>query len=70
MAWIARLVVPGIPHHVTQRGNRREGTIFSDADYRDWLGIAATKAGVEIWVYCLMPNHVHAVVTPKDEEEV
>jgi putative transposase len=32
------------------------------------LGIAAAKAGAEIWACCLMPNHVHAVVTPKDEE--
>jgi putative transposase len=30
MARIARLVVPGIPHHVTQRGNRRETTFFRD----------------------------------------
>ncbi len=37
---MTRIVVPGIPHHVTQRGNRRE-TVFEDADYdlyRDWLG--------------------------------
>jgi putative transposase len=70
MARIARLVVPGIPHHVTHRGNRRERTLFGDADYRlygDWLGIAAAKTGAEIWAYCLMPNHLHAVVTPKDE---
>jgi REP element-mobilizing transposase RayT len=70
MARIARLVVPGIAHHVTQRGNRRERTFFGDADrrlYRDWLGIAAAKAGAEMWAYCLMPNHVHAIVTPKDE---
>jgi putative transposase len=33
-ARIARLVVPGIPHHVTQRGNRRERTFFDDSDYR------------------------------------
>ena len=69
-ARIARLVVPGIPHHVAQRGNRRERTFFGDADYRlyrDRLGIAAAKAGAEIRAYCLMPSHVHAVVTPKHE---
>jgi putative transposase len=66
---VVRLVVPGIPHHVTQRGNRRETTFFEAADYRlyrDLLGAAAVKAGVEIWAYCLMPNHVHVVVTPRD----
>jgi putative transposase len=69
MSRLARLVVPGIPHHVTQRGNRRETTFFSDADYRlyrDLLGEAARKAGAEIWAYCLMPNHVHVIATPRD----
>jgi hypothetical protein len=58
-------------HDVTQRGNRRDRTLFGDADYRlyrDWLGIVAAKARAEIWAYCLTSNHVHAVVTPKDEE--
>src|SRR4051812_33897318 len=71
MARIARVVVPGAPHHVTQRGNRREATFFSEADYRlyrDLLGAAATKANTEIWAYCLMPNHVHGVVVPCDED--
>jgi putative transposase len=71
MARIARLVVPGAPHHVTQRGNRRETTFFGDADYRfyrDLLGAAAAKAGAEIWAWCLMPNHVHAIVTPRDAD--
>jgi len=65
------LVVPGIPHHVTQRGNRRETTFFGDGDYRlyrDLLGAAAAKAGAAIWAYCLMPNHVHVIVTPQDED--
>jgi hypothetical protein len=56
MARIARLVVPGIPLHVTQRGNRRERTVFGDSGYRlyrDWLGIAAAKAGAEIWLIAL-----------------
>lgn len=71
MARIARLVVPGIPHHVTQRGNRRETTFFEEADYRLYLALlskAAAKAGTEVWAYCLMPNHVHAIVTPKGED--
>jgi putative transposase len=71
MARIARMVVSGIPRHVTQRGNRRERTLFGDSDDRldrDPLGIAAAKAGAQIRAYCLMPNHGHAVVTAKDEE--
>ena len=39
MARIARVVVPGVPHHVTQRGNRRLETFFSDADYRAYIAL-------------------------------
>jgi putative transposase len=64
-------VLPGIPHHVTQRGNRREQTFFEDGDYKlylDLLADAAGRAGVEIWSYCLMPNHVHLIAVPSDED--
>ncbi|AHE55634.1 hypothetical protein [Sphingomonas sanxanigenens] len=55
MARLPRLALPGIPHHVTQRGNRREQTFFEDGDYAlylDLLSEAALKAGVTIWSYC------------------
>lgn len=71
MARLPRLVLPGMPHHVTQRGNRRERTFFEDGDYAlylDLLSDASQRAGVEIWSYCLMPNHVHIVAVPSDED--
>lgn len=67
MARMPRLVVPGYPHHVTQRGTRRM-KIFSDDDYRYYLELVADHkddAGVAIWAYCLMPNHVHLVAVPE-----
>jgi putative transposase len=67
MARLARLVVPGLPHHVTQRGNRRERVFFGDDDYRAYLaliGAAARRSGTAIWAYCLMPNHVHFIMVP------
>ncbi len=63
----ARLVVPGIPHHVTQRGNRRQQTFFGDADYALYLRLLrfwSGKAGTAVWAWCLMPNHVHLVLVP------
>ena len=57
MARIARFVVPGLPHHVTQRGNRRETVFFSVADfdlYRDLLDHQCRKHSVAVWAYCLM----------------
>jgi len=71
MARLPRLVLPGFPYHVTQRGNRRQPTFFHDDDYalyRDLLAEAARKAETEIWCYCLMPNHVHLIVVPSDAD--
>lgn len=63
----ARLVFPGIPHHVTQRGNRRQLTFFSDADYALYLRLLrfwCSKTDTAVWAWCLMPNHVHLVLVP------
>jgi putative transposase len=71
MARLARVVVPGIPHHVTQRGNGRARTFFADADYalyRDLLAEHCHAAGVEVWAWCLMPNHVHLILAPSDAD--
>jgi putative transposase len=67
MARLGRIVAAGFPHHVTQRGNRREAIFFGPADYalyRDLLAERCRKASVEVWAYCLMPNHVHLVLVP------
>jgi len=70
MARIPRIEALNLPHHVTQRGNRRMQTFFSDSDYRNYLRLmteAKTKASASIWAYCLMPNHVHYVVVPSEK---
>jgi putative transposase len=71
MARLARVVVPGHPHHVTQRGNGRARTFFGDSDYalyRDLLAENCRAAGVEVWAWCLMPNHVHLILVPSDPD--
>lgn len=63
----ARIVVPGIAHHVTQRGNRRQQTFFEPGDYARYLDLIAegcSAAKVDFVSYCLMPNHVHLVLVP------
>ncbi len=70
MARIARVICPGIPHHVTQRGNRRQPTFFCDDDYLAYIELVAewcAKYDVAIWAWCLMPNHVHLIVVPQTE---
>lgn len=69
----ARIVIPGHPHHIIQRGNRRQRVFFCDDDrlaYLDYLQSQAIPAGMEIWAYCLMDNHVHLVVVPKQENSL
>lgn len=71
MARISRFVVPGLPHHVTQRGNRRERVFFTDDDYALYHGLLASQCrrhGVACWAYCLMPNHVHLILVPDRDE--
>jgi len=64
----ARVVAVGAPHHVTQRGNNRQQVFFSDAQRRLYLALLAEHAErnqLEILGYCLMPNHIHAIVVPQ-----
>jgi putative transposase len=71
MARLPRIVVPDFPHHVTQRGNRRQRVFFEDRDYalfRDILSERCRKVGVGIWAYCLMPNHVHLIMVPQSAD--
>jgi putative transposase len=71
MARLARVVVPGLPHHVTQRGNGRSRVFFSDDDYRLYLRLLEQRceeARVTCQAYVLMPNHVHLILVPKTED--
>jgi len=73
MPKIARVVIPGCPHHVVQRGNRRLKVFFSDADKEIYLELIrrhAQKCGLSIWAYCLMDNHVHMVMVPKEGDSL
>lgn len=64
-------MAPGMPHHITQRGNRRMPTFFCEDDYFTYLTLLAEwckRWHVKIWAWCLMPNHVHLVAVPETEE--
>ncbi|MDY6823023.1 MAG: transposase [Thermodesulfobacteriota bacterium] len=73
MARMARVVAEGMPHYITQRGNRRQQTFFSDDDYQAYIDLMAEWCGkydVDIWAYCLMPNHIHLVAVPAKAENL
>ncbi|HEX5184324.1 MAG TPA: transposase [Allosphingosinicella sp.] len=67
MARLARIVVPGVLHHVVQRGNRRQEVFFGERDYAAYKALVAEACaanGVRCLAWCLMPNHVHLILVP------
>lgn len=69
MARLARVIIPGLPYHVTHRGNRRGAVFFCDDDRRNYLyelGEAAVRFRLKIWGWCLMDNHIHLLAVPVD----
>ncbi|MGH9656694.1 MAG: REP-associated tyrosine transposase [Bryobacteraceae bacterium] len=70
MPAFARVAIPGIAYHVTQRGNYRQDIFATDEDRETYLGYVASAAlayGLELHGWCLMTNHVHWIVLPKHE---
>jgi len=73
MPRVARIVVTGIAHHITQRGNNRQDVFFVDDDrrvYMDLLKKNCEKYEMRVHGYCLMTNHVHLVAIPEKEESL
>ncbi len=71
MPRLARIVFAGIPHHITQRGNRRADVFFDDADRTGYLKLLKEYGRiheVEILAYCLMRNHVHIIAVPRQPD--
>jgi len=70
MPRIARIIAPGYPHHITQRGNNRATVFFDDEDRQTYLKLLAgyaQKFHAQIWAYCLMGNHIHLLAVPETE---
>lgn len=73
MPRIARIVAPGHPYHITQRGNYRQKIFRNDEDrsqYLFWIDEYSRKFHLSVWAYCLMDNHVHFIVQPRKEESL
>ena len=73
MSRISRVVVPGVPHHATQRGNGRQVTFVSDEDrlvYLDLLAKHRRAFGLEVWAWCQMSNHIHLLAVPAREDSL
>ena len=73
MPRIARVVAPGYPHHIIQRGNRRQKVFFREMDkfvYLKLLKEQCSQFDLRIWAYCLMENHVHLIAVPTNKESL
>jgi putative transposase len=73
MARLARLTLPGYPHHIIQRGNNRQPIFAETADYETLLGMLeeqTRKSGVALHAYVLMSNHFHLLATPTSTEGI
>jgi len=71
MSRIARVVVPNLPHHIIQRGNRRQKVFFENADKEYYLNLLrkhGRQEGVTYLAYCLMDNHIHLVAVPSTSD--
>jgi putative transposase len=71
MARLAGIVISGLAHYVTQRGNRRLPIFFSDDDRQSYLAEiagAAERSGTTCLAWCLMDNHVHLILVPSFED--
>ena len=68
-----RIIVPGIPHHVTQRGNHQTKLFYSPLFFHEYLEILkkqCDRTGLVIDGYCLMDNHIHLIATPPTEQSL
>jgi Transposase IS200 like len=73
MAGFARVAVPGIPYHVTHRGNLRSDVFFCDAGRQAYLNLlrqCSERFGLEIRAYCLMTNHIHLIVAGREQNSL
>ena len=68
MPRVARIVLPGLPHHLTHRGNRRSAIFFSKNDRQRYLAFLleySARHQLDLWAYCLMTNHIHLLAVPR-----
>lgn len=69
----ARIVVPNIPHHITQRGNYRQNVFDHENQYKqccEWMNDYASEYDLKIFAYCLISNHVHFITVLKEESDL
>ena len=73
MARRARLVIPGLPHYIQQKGYDESPLFFSKSDgetYQRILKTCCASAGLQILGYCFMPDEIHLLAVPQNKESL
>jgi len=73
MGRLARVVLPGVVHHITQRGVRSMDIFFEDEDRKIYISLLkdqGDRVGLKYISYCLMTNHIHLLVIPSVEDSL
>ena len=68
-----RRFIPGIPAHVVQRGVNQQPTFQRKEDFEKYLFFleeALRRYEVQLHSFCLMTNHVHLLLTPKEQDGI
>ena len=69
----ARAAVGGTCYHVINRGNARAQVFHKDGDYETFEALidrACQRLPLRVLAYCLMPNHFHLVLWPRDDGDL
>lgn len=68
-----RLIIPFVPHHISQRGNNQRIVFRCDDDRHRYLNLLlkySKRKNLQILSYCLMTNHIHFVAIPENEKDI
>lgn len=73
MPRISRGLVDGSVYHIINRGNGGQVVFRKDTDYEAFIDImkeAKIQYSINIFAYCLMPNHFHIVLMPHQAQNL
>ena len=69
----ARMHLPGLPHHVFQRGNNRNACFFDREDRECYLSLLLQTSQLyelDVHAFALMTNHIHLLLTPASADSI
>jgi len=69
----ARIILKNVYYHIINRGNQKQNIFIEDSDFQRYLQLLKhykKKYSFKLFGYCLMPNHVHIILEPKQPDNL